>query len=423
MYPSISQFFTFFAVTPNPNQQQQPPPPPLPATSPANETPAPSNRPPRGLPPNPRFSRDGVSPQALGPPLLGGPTIMNHPGENGMHLTQQGGKPPMNATRDARMPEGRGNTLPPDPQMQQRGPSLQGGFAAPLYPRSVSAQPALVPQVATHGGQGFPQHNPHFIPSHENPSLRAGPSRGPPLPFNQHPMPNPNNQPMVPQLPPPNVVQGRVPPDQARGIRKSPSTPSLVSQYSQPGQGPPPAMPPPSNGYQSYNNITASNTMRDGSLHAPQPRPMLPSALNVRSVSMSDQSYHDPSPPSSPVEGRAPTGPVTSVISAQMKCKVFLQQQHAQWKSLGAARLKLYNQQPTNVKQLVVEADNKGKSILISTIVLTDGVERVGKTGVAVELSDKGTRTGIVYMIQLRNETSAGGLFSSLLEGSDRSGR
>lgn len=57
---------------------------------------------------------------------------------------------------------------------------------------------------------------------------------------------------------------------------------------------------------------------------------------------------------------------------------------------------------------------------MISTIVLTDGVERVAKTGVAVEISDKGKRTGIVYMIQLRNEQSAMGLFESLLAGSDR---
>ena len=73
------------------------------------------------------------------------------------------------------------------------------------------------------------------------------------------------------------------------------------------------------------------------------------------------------------------------------------------------------------MKQLVVEADDKAKTVLISTIVLTDGVERVGKTGVAVELSDRGARTGIVYMIQLRNETSAQGLYESLLAGSDRS--
>jgi len=121
-------------------------------------------------------------------------------------------------------------------------------------------------------------------------------------------------------------------------------------------------------------------------------------------------------------ETPAITGPITSTISADMKCKVFLKQQHAQWKSLGSAKLKLYRQSPTNVKQLVVEAGSKG-AILISTIVLTDGVERVGKTGVAIELSDKGARTGIVYMIQLRSEKSAGGLFDSLLEGSDRAAR
>lgn len=124
----------------------------------------------------------------------------------------------------------------------------------------------------------------------------------------------------------------------------------------------------------------------------------------------------DPSPPGSPIH----TGPVTSTVSAQMRCKVFLKQQHQQWKNLGTAKLKLYHQNPTNVKQLVVEADTKEKMMLISTIVLSDGVERVGKTGVAIELSDQGARTGIVYMIQLRNETSASGLFDSLLAGSDR---
>ena len=130
----------------------------------------------------------------------------------------------------------------------------------------------------------------------------------------------------------------------------------------------------------------------------------------------------EPSPPTSPTldSKPVPTGPVTSSVSAQMKCKVFLKQGHAQWKSLGSARLKLYHQQPTNVKQLVVEAEDKNKSVLISTIVLSDGVERVGKTGVAVELSDNGARTGIVYMIQLRNEQSAVGLYESLLQGSDR---
>lgn len=129
---------------------------------------------------------------------------------------------------------------------------------------------------------------------------------------------------------------------------------------------------------------------------------------------------HDDSPPASPVEEEAAalTGP--AVISAQMKCKVFLKQSHQQWKALGSGRLKLYAQAQGHVKQLVVEADSSSKALLISTIVLTDGVERVAKTGVAVEISDRGQRTGIIYMIQLRNENSAAGLFESLLAGSDR---
>ena len=108
-----------------------------------------------------------------------------------------------------------------------------------------------------------------------------------------------------------------------------------------------------------------------------------------------------------------------------MKCKVFLKQSHQQWKSLGAAKLKLYVQQGghANTKQLVVESDSSSKAMIISTIVLTDGVERVAKTGVAVEISDRGKRTGIIYMIQLRNENSAIGLFESLLAGSDRAVR
>lgn len=90
-------------------------------------------------------------------------------------------------------------------------------------------------------------------------------------------------------------------------------------------------------------------------------------------------------------------------VVAQMRCKAFLQQNHAQWKSLGTARLKLFTNAVGNEpgrKQLVVEAE-KDKKVWVSTIVLTDGVEKVGKTGVAIELSDNGSRTGIVYMLQV----------------------
>jgi len=129
-----------------------------------------------------------------------------------------------------------------------------------------------------------------------------------------------------------------------------------------------------------------------------------------------------------------------------MRCKIFLQQHHSVWKSLGTAKLKLYQSMPSNTKQLVVDSDKSKGKTLISTIVLTDGVERVGKTGVAIELSDQGDRTGIIYMLQvspltvllcsalithipslssfqMKTETSATGLFEQLLAGSDRAKR
>ncbi|KAK0465075.1 uncharacterized protein EV420DRAFT_1512742 [Desarmillaria tabescens] len=301
--------------------------------------------------------------------------------------------------------------------LHEQRPPVSG---LPNMPMSISPGQVIAPSRSTSAASHHTYNSnqqPRSPMTPVSPGERmAGPS------FHQQPLPSPMRLPGpqggygVPPRPPSEPLY-------PNGMRKPPSTRSLHSQYEQPYSAPPipsPSLPP--NGYPPNNFIPRDSS--SGSLHAPQPRPLLPSALNSRAASGIDQaaSFADPSPPNSPVEETRslPTGPVTSSISAQMKCKVFLKQQHAQWKSLGSARLKLYHQDPTNIKQLVVESENKDHAVLISTIVLTDGVERVGKTGVAIELSNKGARTGIVYMIQLRNEKSAGGLFDSLLAGSDR---
>lgn len=183
----------------------------------------------------------------------------------------------------------------------------------------------------------------------------------------------------------------------------------------------PGGLPPPNRPFGQRNGSTSSLYSLPSQLHGP-PEPTLLPSEQLKLAKTRAQQYDEPSPPASPVtEGQQPLGPTSTSITANMKCKVFLQQQHAQWKSLGTAHLKLYRESPTNVKQLVVQADDKKQSAIISTIVLADGVERVGKTGVAVELSDRGRRSGIVYMLQLRNEKSAGGLFENLIAGSDRS--
>ena len=338
----------------------------------------------------------------------------------------------------------------PTPSYPGRRPSLSEGLdnnvgqprfvgGAPLGPGSASQPPALqpvapVPRGPAPGqvispGQFFPpqraasadpmgRHGPLGLAHAQQPMHGmdpAGTQRFPP-----HLPPSPLNG----QFVPPNVPYG-VPPGREASdpsfpgrLRKSPSASRLNSLPEAGHAHPFERAPHP--GMASSPNLLLPRTNSSGSMGEPQLR-LLPPSAQFRAPSMVVGTINEPSPPTSPTADKPTmTGPVTSTISAQMKCKVFLKQGHAQWKSLGSAKLKLYHEQPTNVKQLVVEAEDKNKSVLISTIVLTDGVERVGKTGVAVELSNNGARTGIIYMIQLRNEQAAVGLYESLLAGSDR---
>ena len=356
---------------------------------------------------NPPLPRNMMSPPPdVGPPLPGGPLSPSHvkPPPPG-HM----GPPPPGYPGPGLPPKGPG--LPSHPGPNPPGPNGMG------HPPPGAWFPGPPGSGQHPGGPHFPG-QPPFQPGLPRgpPPMQGQPSmdpmRGPQGPngHNLNMPPHPSRQPTMDLLQPQSIG----PPGLGlNGLRKTQSSHSLNLQFDPTGALPPvPRMP--------GTNIPRNHSA--DSLPLPQSRPLLPSAQRTVSAAPSSQSFYEISPPNSPVQEPAPyTGPVSSAISAQMKCKVFLKQQHAQWKSLGSAKLKLYRESPTNVKQLVVEADNKDKSLLISTIVLTDGVERVGKTGVAIELSDKGVRTGVVYMLQLRNEKSTQGLFDSLLAGSDRS--
>ncbi|KAF8273925.1 hypothetical protein EI94DRAFT_1715226 [Lactarius quietus] len=307
----------------------------------------------------------------------------------------------------------RGRSPPPMTPMPRLGIS-PGQIVSPgqiISPGQMVGPGQFIPPQRTASAEPLGRRAP---PQGMDPAIGPrGPLRGPPISVNSQ---------FAPPNPPYGVSPGRAPSDPSfqGGIRKGPSA-NPLSSPSEPGRAPPfdgslhPAMA-------SSPNLLLPRTNSLGTMGEAQLRPVLPSVqFRVPSMAIGGQPNDEPSPPTSPtISKQVPTGPVTSTVSAQMRCKVFLKQGHAQWKSLGSAKLKLYDQQPTNVKQLVVEAEDKNKSVLISTIVLSDGVERVGKTGVAVELSNNGARTGIIYMIQLRNEQSAVGLYESLLTGSDR---
>ncbi|KAJ1020695.1 hypothetical protein NDA16_004087 [Ustilago loliicola] len=310
-----------------------------------------------------------------------------------------------------------------DPNMPPRSPGsgpvgMRGPGAGPGMPFPRGGPSPVPGQMAGGGGQpgaGVAGNSPGFGPVHVRPGMPPGMGAGGPMPpfangasrppMVRPPPPGPGAGPHAwghgPPAPPPNGMHPREP-------MRRPSAPNLgQASHGSSANGGNRTSDEAESGSRSF--IRARSVSSTGST-----APKLPSAMMKEGRDRSERGT-DISPPSSPVAKKS--GPFRSTVSAQMRCKLFLKQSHAQWKSLGNARLKLYHILPDDIKQLVVENDRK---TLISTIVLTDGVERVGKVGVAVELSDRGNRTGIVYMLQMRSEESAGGLFGQLLEGSDR---
>ncbi|TFY58060.1 hypothetical protein EVJ58_g6652 [Rhodofomes roseus] len=325
-------------------------------------------------PPMPSF-RPGQAMPPQGPPMHPGPQGPGGPPQGfgpGQVMPPMGGRPPAGLPQSPYGP-GRGGMPPPGGPPSQFGQQMPPGPARGMPP----------PGPGMGGPQGFMGPGPQ-----RGPSLLRSASSDPPY-RNPAPMGMPPGRPAevdIVALPPTTVR------DDVHGVGAAYAAVSRRPAIAEP---------------------TVRTTQW---LHAVT----LLAAVTAYCRKLSTRNLV---PPASPVLAEAPQalGPTSTSVTAQMKCKVFLQQQHAQWKSLGTAKLKLYRESPTNVKQLVVEAEDKNKSVLISTIVLVDGVERVGKTGVAVELSDRGRRSGMIYMLQLRNEKSAGGLFDSLIAGSDRS--
>lgn len=268
-----------------------------------------------------------------------------------------------------------------------RGPSPLGWSGLPNDPRphhNISPSRPFMPPSA-------PNHVPTSMPPRSDPWRGPSgnmPPSGPPYPGPAY-MPQNGMQGGPPPLPKshPGSGSNMVSP----GLRKdSARSQQSLRDYAHQQHPQPPPMP-------QY-RPDEFDSYRSGRSGRPSP-PSSSASMNLsRQPTVYEMQPGNDSPPTSPRQGQ----PVTNEIIAQNKCKVFLQTNHQQWKSLGTSKLALYLQKPSGDKQLVVNAENKEKSILISTMVLSDGVERVGKTGVAIELSDQGVRTGIRYMLQVR---------------------
>ena len=364
MMPSTSSPALSSAFSRSPEPMNRPSPPPLiPTSSQQGMQP--------GMILSPSMSGLASPPNALSPrPIMNGrPPFPPNP--NAAPPMPNVPPPPhlinnANGNWNARPPQPR----PSPPQNPQSGPGMYG--VRPMNPQMPFGQPNGAPNGMF--GKPMPPRPGQFGP------------QGGPLGMGRPQMPN------------------RPPSFQQRDMSRRPSAPDLHDQHQRGPQGP----------RRSSGDGKPPLRSRSASSSASGP-PRLPSDFlkNTARNASTDQDY---SPPSSPTK---PKGPKSSTVAAQMRCRLYLKQSHAQWKALGNARLKLYHILPEDIKQLVVENDKK-PTPLISSIILPDGVERVGKVGVAVELSDNGSRTGIIYMLHLRSEESAFALFGQLLEGSDR---
>lgn len=257
----------------------------------------------------------------------------------------------------------------PQPGLPGRDPRPFGGAAGgPMLP----PPPPQHPADAYRNNSSQP---PSRSPSAYSMPLNGNAGGGPPGPG--APMMPPMRKDSAPGQRSPQM--GGPPPGAQVQFGSPPAVPRMPDQYGS-TYGYSPRGPPSQAGSSNY----------DGGMSPPRPD-------LSRQMTTFEVRPNDDSPPPSPRHA----GPVTNTIIEQMKCKVFLQTNHQQWKSLGSSKLVLYLQMPGNYKQLVVNANDKNQTILISTIIMDDGVERVAKTGVAIELSDQGLRTGIIYMLQV----------------------
>ncbi|CAG8478043.1 27364_t:CDS:10 [Dentiscutata erythropus] len=95
-------------------------------------------------------------------------------------------------------------------------------------------------------------------------------------------------------------------------------------------------------------------------------------------------------------------------LAMECRCKLFLQNDHGIWTNLGWGNMKLEIESPSQRKKLVINSEKQNKK-LVDAIVREDGVERVGRAGVAITLNniDLANNRRIIYMMQVKEEAMA----------------
>ncbi|GAN04948.1 hypothetical protein MAM1_0077d04415 [Mucor ambiguus] len=102
----------------------------------------------------------------------------------------------------------------------------------------------------------------------------------------------------------------------------------------------------------------------------------------------------------------------TFKLAMQCKCKLFVQSATSKWNSFGSVYMKVSQQYTTKKMHIAMESHKGGKvTQLVSAMVQSRNVERLSPKRISFLMVDELEKNSVVYMIQVREETTGDKIF------------
>lgn len=96
----------------------------------------------------------------------------------------------------------------------------------------------------------------------------------------------------------------------------------------------------------------------------------------------------------------------TFKLAMQCKCKLYVQSASSKWSSFGSVSMKVSQQYATKKMHIAMDTHKGGKQ-LVSAMVQSNNVERLSTKRISFMMVDDIEKNSVVYMIQVREETTA----------------
>ncbi|KAI8641995.1 hypothetical protein BD408DRAFT_417185 [Parasitella parasitica] len=102
----------------------------------------------------------------------------------------------------------------------------------------------------------------------------------------------------------------------------------------------------------------------------------------------------------------------TLKLAMQCKCKLFVQSASSKWNSFGSVYMKVSQQYATKKMHIAMESHKGGKvTQLVSAMVQSRNVERLSPKRISFMMVDELEKNSVVYMIQVREDTTSDKIF------------